>query len=218
MGSEVPSLAQRVLHEVRCQVSTGVIAPGTRLSQTELATRLGVSRIPLREGLQQLAIEGLITLDGGGAVVATPLSVDELQEVYEIREAIEPRLTQLAVPNVGRAEILRMRTIQVEMLEAEDTAAWLGLNTEFHRAVYARAPRPRMIELVERYRALADRYIHVLIDVRGDTAALDDQHDGILRAVEARDSALAGRLTREHLESSHDFVLRHFVAADDSRR
>jgi Transcriptional regulators len=205
------SQVQRVARELRAQLTTGGIAPGTRLSQTELAARFGVSRVPLREALQQLAGQGLVRLESGGAVVATPLSVAELQEVYEIREAVEPLLARLAVPNAGRAEILRMRATLERMGEAAQPREWMRLNREFHRTLYACVDRPRLRQIVDLHAALADRYVYVQIDGVGETAEFDRQHRRILSAVADGDAALAAKLTKEHLESSHEFVLRYFL-------
>jgi DNA-binding GntR family transcriptional regulator len=97
------------------------------------------------------------------------------------------------------------------MAEHADTRTWLAANAAFHAAVYKRANRPRMIELVERLRCLTDRYMYIYIEVIGQTDHLTSEHLGILAAVESGDAALAARLTREHLTSSHDFILTHML-------
>jgi DNA-binding GntR family transcriptional regulator len=148
--------------------------------------------------------------------MVTGLSIAELQELYELREAVEPLATQIAVPNVGRAEHITMRKQLQIMEEHADTRTWLAANGAFHAAVYERAGRPRMIELVERLRRLTDRYMYVHIEVVGQTEHLTGEHLGILAAVEAGDSALAAALTREHLASSHDFILRYLMDSQNA--
>jgi DNA-binding GntR family transcriptional regulator len=205
------SAAARVASELRSEILQGDITPGSRLSQQSTAERFGVSRIPVRDALQILAGEGLLHPVSNATAVVTGMSIAELQELYELREAIEPLATQIAVPNVGRADHITMRK-QLEIMEEHaDTRTWLAANTAFHAAVYERAGRPRMIELVERLRGLTDRYMYVHIEVVGQTAHLVSEHLGILAAVESGDSALAARLTREHLASSHDFILRYLM-------
>jgi DNA-binding GntR family transcriptional regulator len=146
----------------------------------------------------------------------TGTSVAELQELYELREAVEPLATQIAVPNVGRADLLTMRKQLQIMEEHTDTATWLAANTNFHAAVYRRADRPRMIELVERLRGLTDRYMYVHLEVIGQTEHLVSEHLSILAAVESGDAALAARLTREHLATSHDFILTYLLQEQDT--
>jgi DNA-binding GntR family transcriptional regulator len=208
--------AARVASELRSEILQGDIAPGSRLSQQSTAERFGVSRIPVRDAIQILVGEGLVQPSANATAVVTGMSISELQELYELREAIEPLATQIAVPNVGRADLLLMRKQLQTMAEYADTRTWLAANTEFHAAIYRRAGRPRMIELVERLRRDTDRYMYVHIEVVGQTEHLVDEHLSILAAVESRDAALAARLTREHLATSHDFILTYLLENQDA--
>jgi len=210
------SAAARVASELRSEILQGDITPGSRLSQQSTAERFGVSRIPVRDALQVLVGEGLVQPVSNATAVVTGMSIAELQELYELREAVEPLATQIAVPNVGRAEHITMRKQLQIMEEHADTRTWLAANNAFHAAVYERAGRPRMIELVERLRRLTDRYMYVHVEVIGRTECLAAEHLGILAAVESGDSALAATLTREHLASSHDFILRYLLDSQDA--
>ena len=203
--------ASRVASELRDAILHGEIAPGSRLSQLSLAERFGVSRIPVRDALQLLAGEGLVHPTSNATALVTGMSVPELQELYELREAIEPMATQIAVPNVGRADILTMRKQLLIMEEHGDARIWLAANAIFHAAVYRHANRPRMIELVEQLRRLTDRYLHMHLEVIGQTEHLHCEHLAILSAVEGGDAALAARLTREHLATSHDYILTYLL-------
>ncbi|AQA01656.1 GntR family transcriptional regulator [Mycobacterium sp. MS1601] len=205
------SAASRIAGQLRIEILHGEIAPGSRLSQLSIAERFGVSRIPVRDAIQLLASEGLLHPTAKATAIVTGMSVHELQELYELREAVEPLATQIAVPNVGRADILMMRR-QMELMESTTEAPiWLSANAEFHAAVYKRASRPRMIEIVEQLRRLTDRYLYMHLEVIGQTDHLHAEHVGIMRAVESGDAALAARLTREHLATSHDFILSYLL-------
>ncbi|MDF2823125.1 MAG: GntR family transcriptional regulator [Mycobacterium sp.] len=205
------SAASRIAGQLRNEILHGEIAPGSRLSQLSIAERFGVSRIPVRDAIQLLAGEGLLHPTTKATAIVTGMSVPELQELYELREAVEPMATQIAVPNVGRADIMTMRK-QVSVMENSNEAPiWLAANAEFHAAVYKRANRPRTIELVEQLRRLTDRYLYMHLEVIGQTEHLHAEHAGILRAVESGDAALAARLTKEHLATSHDFILSYLL-------
>jgi DNA-binding GntR family transcriptional regulator len=205
------SAGLRVARGLRDRLRTGALPPGTLLSQSDIAATYGVSRIPVRDALHILAAEGLVVLGVSGAVVAG-LSISELQELYEMREAIEPVVTAIAVPNVGRAEIARMATF-VARMEAEETtpAEWLEANASFHGLIYTRAARPRMVELTEQLRRLTDRYVYLHLDVIGDVEHLHEEHRQILAAVRRGDPREVAELTRLHLETSHDFILRYLL-------
>jgi DNA-binding GntR family transcriptional regulator len=203
--------AARLASQLRTDILQGDIAPGSRLSQQSIAERFGVSRIPVRDALQVLAGQGLVQHTSNATATVSGISVAELQELYELREAVEPLATQIAVPNVGRADLLTMRK-QLQIMEQHaDTRTWLAANTEFHAAVYRRANRPRMIELVERLRGLTDRYMYLHLEVIGKTEHLVSEHLDILAAVESGDAASAARITREHLATSHDFILSYLL-------
>lgn len=203
--------ANRVASRLREQILMGELAPGMPLSQVRIAELFGVSRIPVRDALQMLAAEGLVNPTTGATALVTGMSIAELQELYEMREAIEPVATQLAVPNVGRAEILQMRRCLEVMSQAIETRTWLRANADFHAAVYMQANRPRMVQLVEQLRKLTDRYLHLHLEVIGNTEHLHVEHSQILEAVESGDAALTASLTCQHLATSHDFILQYLM-------
>ena len=210
------SASARVARDLRERVSSGGLGPGTALSQAGLAEEYGVSRIPVRDALQVLASEGLVDLRGSTAVV-TPLTIEDLQELYEMREAVEPVATRLAVPRVGRAGITRMTQHLAVMDDPGTTAGtWVETNAAFHAEVYRLAGRPRMIALVEQLRRLTDRYVYFHLDVVGQSAHLQQEHRQILEAVRENDAAAAADLTREHLASSHAVVLDYLLAHEDA--
>lgn len=208
------SAAARVAGDLRERVCSGAVGPGTALSQAALAEEYGVSRIPVRDALQVLASEGLVDLRGATALV-TPLTIDDLQELYELREAVEPVATRLAVPRVGRAAIARMAQLLAVMDDRSlDPGTWVESNAAFHAEVYTLAGRPRMVALVEQLRRLTDRYVYFHLDVVGKAGHLQQEHRQILDAVRAQDATAAAELTRAHLASSHAVVLDYLLAQE----
>ena len=204
------SAAGRVTRDLRRRVLSGDLKPGTVLSQARIAAEYDVSRMPARDALQVLANEGLVDL-GPATSVVRELSIAELQELYELREAVEPLLTRLAVPNVGRAQMTQMAAL-VDAMESEASPAeWLEANARFHAHVFTCADRPRMIELTQHLRRLTDRYLYLHIGVMENLEHLHTEHREILDAVRAGDAAAAAELTRLHLVASHDFILRHLL-------
>jgi DNA-binding GntR family transcriptional regulator len=211
------SAGSRVARGLRDRLRTGALPPGTVLSQTDIAAEYGVSRIPVRDALHVLAGEGLVTLGVTGATV-TGLSIRELQELYEMREAIEPVVTAIAVPNVGRAESTQMAALLARMESADIAPAdWLEANAAFHALIYTRADRSRMVELTEQLRRLTDRYVYLHLEVIGDVEHLHEEHRQILAAVRRGDPREVAELTRLHLETSHDFILRYLLRTSGSR-
>lgn len=207
------SAAGRVAQALRQRLLNGDLRPGTRLSQQQIATEYGVSRMPARDALQALASEGLVDISATTAVVRR-LSVAELQELYELREAVEPPLTRIAVPNVGRAELTQMSSVLESMEAGPPPTKWLELNTRFHALVYTKANRPTMIHITEQLRRLTDRYLYLHVGVFGDMGHLHEEHRQIYDAVSRGDAIAAADLTRKHLATSHDFILRFLLDSE----
>ncbi|AEV74963.1 transcriptional regulator [Mycolicibacterium rhodesiae NBB3] len=205
------SSAARIASQLRTEILHGDVAPGSKLGQVALADRFGVSRIPVRDALALLAGEGLVQPLSNATAVVTGMSIEELQELYDLRLSIEPRTTEIAVPNVGRADILYMRKQLAIMASPIDARTWLAANTEFHAAVYRRANRPRTIELIEQLRRLTDRYVFMHLQEVGTSGLINSEHEQILAAVERGDAAGTARLTSVHLANAHDNILGYLL-------
>ena len=205
------SSAARIASQLRTEILHADVAPGSKLAQVALAERFGVSRIPVRDALAILAGEGLVQPLSNATAIVTRMSIEELQELYDLRLLIEPRTTEIAVPNVGRADILYMRKQLAVMAAPTDARMWLAANTEFHAAVYRRANRPRTIELIEQLRRLTDRYVFMHLQEIGAAGHFGSEHEEILAAVESGDAAGTARLTGVHLANAHDNILGYLV-------
>ena len=205
------SSAARIASQLRTEILHADVAPGSKLAQVALAERFGVSRIPVRDALAILAGEGLVQPLSNATAIVTRMSIEELQELYDLRLLIEPRTTEIAVPNVGRADILYMRKQLAVMAAPTDARMWLAANTEFHAAVYRRANRPRTIELIEQLRRLTDRYVFMHLQEIGAAGHFGSEHEEILAAVERQDAAGTARLTGVHLANAHDNILGYLV-------
>ena len=205
--TERVGLAGGVVARLRERILSGELAPGARLHQADLAERLGVSRIPVRDALHQLAAEGLVHLNGRAGATVTELSIADLQELYELREAIEPLASRLAAPNVGRLQVLRMGKWAEVMEAADSPQEWLAANRDFHAIVYEQSGRPRMIELIGYLRRHVDRFVRLHLILPANRERLNTEHRAILDAVAQRDPAAVEERTHAHLVSSHQAIL-----------
>ena len=216
VGAGVPDAAvdSRVVSALRDAILGGRLGAGARLHQAELAQQLGVSRIPVRDALQRLAGEGLVEIRGRGGAFVPALSVTDLEELYELREAVEPVAARFGLPNMGRADVLRMEHLHRLLGEERHPERWLALNSQFHAQVHGASGRPRMVALVEHLRRLTDRYLHLHLSVLGGLDRLNDEHAAILAAVRQRDPLAVSEATRVHLATSHEFILSYLLEHD----
>lgn len=211
-GTDGDTTMQRVLDVIRNRIVSGEVPADAVLNQSVLARELSVSRIPVRDAFRVLAAEGLLRIANGQGRV-TPMSVAELQEIYEIRGALEPLATRIGLSNVGRAQIIVMERLMEEMHaagEADDFPVWLHANASFHRQIYAQSNRWRMIETVDRLTRETDRYLWLHRDawVKGE---VDEEHARILEAARAHDADEVESATLDHLRHAHDLILQRML-------
>jgi DNA-binding GntR family transcriptional regulator len=204
--------AEEAVNELRRRILSGSLAAGTKLHQEHLASSLGMSRIPIRDAIRTLVAEGLVLQFPRRTAVVAPISADDLTELYEIRIAIEPEASALAVPNVRPADLMSMRALLQVMDTTHEHPVWLDTNDEFHRALYRRSGRPRMVVLLDQARAQTRRYTAVRLD--SGQPGLHAEHQLILAAVERRDPAAVRALVQAHLVSAYS-ILRHQIESLD---
>jgi DNA-binding GntR family transcriptional regulator len=146
----VTRASERATGVVRELILRGEVASGARLGEVELAERLGVSRTPVREALTRLAAEGLVEIvPNRGARVAS-WTVAELEDVFDLRSALEPRLTALAVPRARPEDVDALDALARAMLAVgapgpdQDLDALVPLNREFHDRLVDLAAHPAL--------------------------------------------------------------------------
>ena len=119
--------AARIVAGLREAILAGEYAPGDRVRQEELAGRHGASRLPVREALRMLAAEGLVTLVANTGAWVTALEPAECDELYRIRERIEPLLLVLNVPILPESAVDELDELAGAMEAARDTEEFLAL-------------------------------------------------------------------------------------------
>lgn len=142
MADHPRTAGQSAAIAIRRRILSGNLAPGAPLNQNDLAVELGMSRIPIRDALRLLAAEGLVQLRAHATASVTPLSLDDLEELYELRLALEPSLCRIAAPHLTAADLLELEEKLDEMGTLTDPDRWPALNNEFHHILYGRSAGP----------------------------------------------------------------------------
>lgn len=175
------------------------------MNQAELAEQLGMSRIPVRDALHSLAAEGLVSLKAHSSAWVRPLSEDELEDLYEIRIALEPGLCRVAVPRLTADDVEKLATTLERLESADSEEAWLAGNDRFHALIYRKSGRPRSVEIVDRARESTRRYttlFHLL-----SPGEIDMEHRLILEAVRRSQSRRVESLVVAHLSSGYEAMM-----------
>lgn len=213
---DVPlTLADSVAAQLRGLILDGTLPPGTPLRLAPLAQRLGVSVMPVRDALRLLEADRLVVVTPRRGSVVSPLSIEDAEEIYAVRVALESLCARHAAERLTDADVAVLEVRFAEMEDAEkdrDLRSFIEADHLFHRTLYRLAERPRLLAQIEDLTERSSRYLPFLY--RAWQMAEDplDAHRPLLQAVRARDAELVGRLTREHMEAA---AIRLLVAIRD---
>jgi DNA-binding GntR family transcriptional regulator len=203
MPSDRASLSKVVSDKIRGQILDGTLRPGARLVEDRLSAELGVSRVPVREALRGLSIEGLVRLEpnrGASVTEVTPALVAELVEVRTLLEALNARLA-------ARRHDPRIVALLQDTLRRGNAAAQSGtadelarLNAEFHERL---AEASRNSVLSDIMRSLRER-TSLAFSINGRIRAREDweEHAGVLAAVIDGDEEMAALLAARHVKNA----------------
>lgn len=210
------SLVTVVQQELERRIVGGEIASGTKLNEVEVATMLGVSRGPVREAFRALSQAGLVRLEKNRGVFVRQVSLEEANEYYEVRAALEGLIGRLAARRIGATEVEQLRTVVRRMQQVERSRvadAYFDLNMEFHELM---ANAARNNALLANYRGVVnqlDLYRRATISRSTDNIPLSTlEHEAIVNAVAARDEATAEQLMTEHVLLSRERLHRALTA------
>jgi DNA-binding GntR family transcriptional regulator len=202
---------QTVFEDLRLQILTGALQPGTRLTIRDLSDRMGVSDIPVREALKVLEVEGLVRITPYTGIEVSPVSPDDLREIAEVRSALEPYATGLAAARITPEALERLAACLSEMEEAgtqDDGARYEELNTVFHSSIYEAAGNQRLWDMILGLWDHARRNRAVFSQVTGHLNRSLEEHRMIYQALKIRDPELAQYVSTVHRRNASSGVQR----------
>ena len=199
------ALGEQVYSKLRTSIRDGLIASGQPLQEVQLAEQLGVSRTPVREALRRLSSEGLLVSDGRSFVVPE-LTLDDINDIYEIRMLVEPA----AIRYVARlASLPEVRRPLDEALQAAtrahvqgDADAFRGATIRFRAAWLALVANPRLVHIIEQYADHMLRIRRLTLDNYEMRKIVLQGLGRIAAALAEGDGELASAAMREHIEKA----------------
>jgi DNA-binding GntR family transcriptional regulator len=211
--------SDRAYRALRSEILDGDVVPGTVLGEVEQATRLGVSRTPLREALTRLESDGLVAASGRTLVV-TEVSVDGIRELFELRQALEEQAARLAAarrnPAVFIALAQRFATAP-RLVDQGDAGEYYALIDEFDTAVDVAVDNDYLVGALRTVRTHLTRIRRLARHNPDRLRAAATEHQLIAEAIAAGDSGLAAHATHVHLHRSLTATLGALGAAAGSR-
>lgn len=209
------TIADYVRDAIRSQILHGDHPLGAKLDQQALAEALGVSVIPVRESLRQLEAEGLVRIYPRRGAFVADLSLDELQEIYLIREVLEALATRLAVPHFSPRDLETLAESIEHMEEAtvaQDFARLLDLNRTFHFTIYNASGRPLLLTMIEQMwgRSALYRRLYTYLPERAPQALAE--HQAIYAACQKGNAGAASEAIRNNVRQTVEGILQSLGA------
>jgi len=188
---------------------TGELAPGTPIRQEALAERLGVSRVPVREALKVLEGEGHVEYSAHRGYVVAELSVEDLVEVYRLRELLEAEAIRVAVPKLTSTDLDAIEQAAADVTAAgvrSDLADVTAANRAFHFLLFDAAGLPRLSRTLRQLWDATDVYRSVYFASPSNLSRVHDEHDDLVAALRAGDVTAAITTQAAHRADSVEAV------------
>jgi len=193
--------SHRIAAALKEEILSGEYPPGTRIRQEDIATQFGASRSPVREALRMLEADGLINLVAHTGAWISELSLAECEEMYQIRERIEPLLLRLSIPGLTDDQIAELSKIVKELEKNKEVEVFLKLDREFHLLTYAGAQTTLLSEMVHRLWNTTQHYRRAYTKLLASDGfkPAHYEHHLMLSAIKKRDSEDAERILYGHI-------------------
>ena len=189
-------------------IDQGLFRPGDRLVETELAERFGVSRTPIREALQRLETQSVLARDGRSLVVSS-LDHDQLGELYVVRAELEGLAARLAAQHAAPEEV---RVLQGMVRRDRDLVGdpdrLSRANRRFHHQIHLASHNRYLIQQLEMVHRTMALVATTSLAAEGRGGQAIEEHEAIVRAIEARDGAAAEAAIRDHISAAFETRLR----------
>lgn len=217
-GAQINPIARSTVREavrdaLRDLIMSGGVDADVPLRQDDLAARLDVSRTPLREALHSLASEGLVRIDPRRGAVVTKPTVQQLIDLYEIREQLEVLAGRRVVEVADDDHVHTVAQINDRMAAVADPVEWAQLNQQFHVTLYRPCPNRELIDLIGTLSARAKFYVRILVSTKPPAREAVSEHQLMLDALRARDADAMERAIRTHLRTTVERVAPTLPAA-----
>lgn len=195
-----------MIDQMRDLILRRVLVPGQRIRQAEIAEMLSVSRSPIREALQGLEAEGLVTYQRNRGYIVTRLNARLLQQAYRMRELLETDLlANIQWPDTE--SLARLDELHAELAASMDSVNHLvRLNREFHFAIFALADMSLFEEEIGRLWRLTEPYRAVYLVSESTRSEIIREHQMILDCLVQRDRQLLLTLTAQHRKKSEIYL------------
>lgn len=206
IGGRHRPLRSKVRDELRERIASGDLPPGSRLIERDLAQQLGVSRVPVREALRMLEADGMVLTVSRKGVVVNTLSRRDVEELFDVREALEVMGCRRAAEHGTEEGFLELKDLLRQAraaLEADDPMLIAQANAAFHEQITVLADNRALAALMEPLQSRM-RWLFAQTD---DPGRIVGEHEELFEAIVSRDAEAAAGCAIEHVRANRERVL-----------
>lgn len=203
-------LREIVFETMREAIIHGVLEPGERLMEVQLAEEMGVSRTPVREAIRKLELEGFVVMVPRKGAYVADISFKDVADVFEIRAALESLAAGLAAERITDEELDELERLLVQVAETaekNDLERLVEVDTLFHDTIYRASRNQRLVQIVSNLREQIQRFRKTSLGAPGRMKITLEEHKKLVEAIAERDVSLAQQLAQEHIENAENQML-----------
>ena len=214
-------LREVVCETLRDAIRRGILKPGERLMEIQLAEELGVSRTPVREAIRKLELEGYVIMMPRRGTYVANLSIRDVNEVFEIRTSLESLSNGLAAERITDEELEQLQRLLVvigKYIEENDMDKIVETDTKFHDLLYQASRNQRLIGIISNLREQLTRFRTTSMSFPGRLKETLEEHREIVEAIAQGDVKAARKAAEKHMEKSEQTLLSAMDALKKSKK
>ena len=204
-------LRETVCEALRDAIRRGILEPGERLMEVQLAEELGISRTPVREAIRKLEQEGYVIMMPRRGTYVSSVSVHDVKEIFEIRSALESLSTGLATRRIEPEELEKLRALLTEIeghIERKDIDKIVATDIEFHGLLYQVSRNDRLVTIISNLKEQLARFRTLSMSYPGRLQETLEEHRAMVEAIAAGDVEAARDAAERHMERAEETLLK----------
>jgi len=214
-------LREVVCESLREAIRSGVLKPGERIMEIQLAEELGVSRTPVREAIRKLELEGYVVMMPRRGTYVASMSIRDINEIFEIRTALESLSNGLAADHITDDELEHLQRLLVIIggyIKEGNIEKIVETDIEFHDLLYHAARNERLVGIISNLRDQLTRFRTLSMSYPGRLEETLEEHRLIVDAIADGDRKAASRAAERHMENSEKTLLKAMEALENEKK
>lgn len=203
-------LREVVFENIRTAIQSGELRPGERLMEVQLAESLGVSRTPVREAIRKLEKAGLVTITPRRGVYVAEISLEDTENILEIRGCLEGKAAELAAIRMTadqQEDLKNCLQAFVAHMKANRMKEALREDLQFHLIIRKASKNQQLIQILEDLSEQVNRFRMVYLKDAAEAPSLPEEHAKLLKALLEQDPKAARKAMEAHMDSVKSIIL-----------